>query len=168
MQFIDVLNKRVSNRKLKSTPLNDEQINALLYAAKRAPIARGKYDLYKLVVITDNKFIDFKNEVIKIHKIDPFFGAGTVIFVISKILEKLDLAYQDCGCLIENMHLEATNIGLGSVYLYGCVKEINSNSQLKNMLNCSDNEIILGALTVGLPLVKANAKEHQIKTEIIK
>ena len=86
MDFDKVLSARVSSRKFVGGALSDEEIEKLLDAAKKSPIASGRYESIYLTVIRNEEFIrEISDEynVLKNKKEDSLYGSKTFIIVSS-------------------------------------------------------------------------------------
>ena len=80
----------------------------------------------------------------------------------------------DVGCILENMQLAATDIGLGSVYLWALLNRIPQSPQFVASLELPEGFKPVSALALGYPakpLEKrsfADIKPERIATKIIK
>lgn len=169
MKFSEVLNKRCSYRKLLADKLEENEIDYILHAGYQAPVAKGKYDSYTIYYVSGNTF-DKINELFDDRtKIDAFFGGKNLFIISTNDFSRPELTYQDTGCLLENMHLAATALGLGSVYLYGVSKEMNKNTKVRSLLGLEESEMLCAMLIVGKKQGKdfACPREHKIKTIIL-
>jgi nitroreductase len=82
----------------------------------------------------------------------PIYGAPTLIVVSSKKdagAEKVGIA--DAACIVENMHLAATDLGLGSVYLWAFLRAFVEDSNLLTELNLPAGFQPVSGLAVGYP-----------------
>jgi nitroreductase len=82
-----------------------------------------------------------------------FYGASTLIVVSHKLTDDreaaLVVAAQDVACVIENMLLAATELGLGSAYLYSIIEELKVNDALKDLLQIPASFRPMGACAIG-------------------
>lgn len=60
-----------------------------------------------------------------------------------------NIEYANCACVINNMLLAATDLGLGSVYLMGAPMAIGEDKQLKRDLGIPDSFSPLAAVALG-------------------
>ena len=79
----------------------------------------------------------------------PTYGAPTVILVLVSRDSKQDAAYCNAACIVENMHLAATDLGLGSVYLLGCIRALQQDEALQRELKIPEAFFPASALAVG-------------------
>ena len=108
--------KRVSCRSFDPTPLNQDQLQTVVDAARHAPIGRGRYDLWQLRLVTE------ENRLLRLgraagEKGEPFYGAPALLIACCPLIEREFAAWASAGCIIENAALAATQLGLGSVIL---------------------------------------------------
>jgi nitroreductase len=82
-----------------------------------------------------------------------FYGASTLIVVSHKLSDDresaLVVAAQDVACVIENMLLAATELGVGSAYLYSIIEELKVNDALKDLLQIPASFRPMGACAIG-------------------
>lgn len=166
MEFNDVISKRQSVREFSSETIADDYIDILLDSAKKAPIARGLYGDYKLVVIQGETLKEMQKVFIDLNK-DITYGCSLMIVVAYKGLENEPME-QSIGSIIENMHLEATNLGLGSVYVYNFKPFYSHTQKLHNIVDFKDY-VPEAALCIGITKdYKYINKKHDILTEYYK
>jgi nitroreductase len=156
MELTEVIRKRQSIRNFTQETISEEHLKALLEAAYNAPIGRASYHRYELVIINNTKKIELitnlVNEVTGLLK-QPFFNAPLVIFVTGQPnRERLDGC--DTGCVIENIMLQATNLGLGSCFLYTISEIINNNVKIQQALELPSGYSVMSAVVIGHPQEK--------------
>jgi len=119
MEFMNVVSKRRSIRKYKSTPVLKEDIEYILEAARLAP-SWGNSQCWKFIVVTDPKV---KEELGKAGK--PWIAKAPVIITAcadpSKPGTKGDQEYYmlDVGIAMEHLILAAADRGLGTCWIGG-------------------------------------------------
>ncbi|WP_110955045.1 nitroreductase family protein [Anaerosinus massiliensis] len=129
METLKTIAMRKSTRSYKSEQISEQELDTILCAGCAAPVGNGAYGDVHLTVIQK---IELLNNMTKIAAngfgdpaLKPFYGAPTVVMVSVK---KNKLA--NVACIIETMHLAATDLGLGSVYLSGFLKPFLANDKL--------------------------------------
>ncbi|MBQ9931621.1 MAG: nitroreductase family protein [Firmicutes bacterium] len=170
MEFSNVLKLRKSIRGYKPEQITKEELEKVLWGAYTAPVGRGAFDSLHLAVIQDPEVI----ENIRLAVADkmesplkPFYAAPTVILVCgqkSKVAEKV-IVYADVACVTAQMHLAATDAGLGSIYLHGFIAPLNAKPEEVAKLGLPEDFIPLAALSVGYP--KEPLAERELKWEKI-
>ncbi|MEG0034569.1 MAG: nitroreductase family protein [Bacilli bacterium] len=161
MELNEVLAKRVSSRSFNELEIEDNIIEEILLAGEKAPVARGLYDELLFVVIKGDKVKLLRNRLISLMGKDPFYKANCLILLASKG-NKDYLNYANAGAIIENMHLKATELNLGSLYIYGATPFINDDNNIRKML-CLDPEYkSIAILALGHSEVELIGKKHTI------
>lgn len=168
MDFYEVLSKRVSTRKFTDQKISDEDIEKLIEAANKAPIAHGEYEKCRLSVITDKTFIE---EISKEYqekfekKSDPLFNAP--LFIIFSSSKDISSKYEDAGCVLENISLAATNLNLGSCYIRGLVNNLSDDANYIRKLNLDEGYFPVSGIVIGHIEGELIAKDHNIITNRI-
>lgn len=152
MEFTDVLALRQSTRSYTEEKVAKEDIEKILAAAQRAPVGMHNYKGYLLSVITAGDVLDaMKTAYTKASgkTNDPSYGAPLFILV-SKTKDALDeLVKYDAACIIENMHLAAAELGLGSVYIHGMIFAIRGEKEWQKAAGLSDDAVPICGISVG-------------------
>jgi len=117
--FLQVMNERSSIRAYKPDMLKKEEIDFLVRAGLQAPTAINKQEIFISVVKTDDPVFNELQQGLDPHAKMIFYYGAPVLFILSG---KDDFRWTclDAGIAVENMHLAAKSIGLGSVIL-GCI-----------------------------------------------
>ena len=100
---------------------------------------------------------------------NPFYGAPTVVIVSAKKSETENIEYSNAACVIENMLLAATDLGIGSVYLWGFIIALNLNDSLLKELNIPEGFTPISGIALGYPKTDLceKALEQKIGLNII-
>lgn len=120
--------KRRSIRKYKDVPVTDEQIKTLLSAAMAAPTACNAQE-WEFIVI---KSREMKDKIMKVHPYSKaLINAGAAFLVCGNQDKEIakDYFQQDCAAAIQNILLQATEMGLGSLWM-----GVYPNEKVKNSL----------------------------------
>jgi nitroreductase len=135
MDTMEAIASRQSCRAYSGQQLTEKELDLILAAANAAPVARKIYENVKLTVIQDRDFIAKieaaaygASQQIGEH---PTYGAPTLILVCGKNGGERTkaLAYCNASCIMENMMLAATDLGLGSVYLFAVPYLLADNAE---------------------------------------
>ena len=108
--------ERRSVRNFKDKPVESEKIELMLKAAMQAPSAANQQP-WEYLVVQD------RDTLIKLSKASPYGGPAAgcaVAFVLLANDKRLSIPTaweQDLGAATENLLLEATYLGLGSVWI---------------------------------------------------
>ena len=166
MEFTNVLRLRRSCRSYQKTQISEAQLTALLETAALSPIGMGRYDRIQLRVVQDPEILDAINAdfAASIGNVDayPTYGAPTVIFVLTRREDPDILSGANAACIVQDMSLAATNLGLGSVYLLGVCNELKDSAQTAALLRIPPEYRITSALSVGYETEPAAEREPDL------
>jgi nitroreductase len=142
----EIVNRR-SIRSYRADAVTEEQIERILRAAMAAPSA-GNQQPWEFIVVTDRNLLD------KITKVHPYskmlLEAPAAIIVCGNTSREKHAGFwvQDCSAAVENMLLEATHWGLGSVWL-GVHPRQDRVDGLKKLFNLPESVIPLAVVALG-------------------
>lgn len=190
MDYLELLRHRKSTRKFTKEQISQNSLSDILAAANGAPVGSNMYRDIHLTVVQSRDVLDKLSEAAvkrwedkaKMKKIigntlnielsqkasDPFYGAPTVIFVSHR---KQDLQpcieFSNVACVVYSMHLAATDLGLGSVFMWGVLESMREIPELDNtaVLNLPDGFEPLLGIAIGHPATELSARE--LKTDKI-
>ena len=163
MEWNELMLTRKSCREYTDVQLTAEQLQAVLQAGCAAPIARGKFEQVQLTVVQDKKLLDLIDTAAKAAYGDENFsctrGAPTVIVVSVQEVDGqiAPNMIASAGCVVQNMHLAATDLGLGSVYL-GSIQAISGSFEVMYKLKLQDGFWPVAALAVGIAVEPAEER----------
>lgn len=176
MEIMKAIAMRKSTRSYKAEQISDKALAVILNAGCAAPVGMGAYDSVHLTVIQSSDLLDkitkvtanaFGNPNMK-----PFYGAPTVVVVSGKPNEKApNVEIANAACVIENMALAATDLGLGSVYLWGFLASFSADNALLKELDLPEGFVPVSAIALGYPtepLTKEKELKQTIKSNTIK
>lgn len=152
MEFNEVLRMRQSVRRYTEEKVSAEDIQAILTAAQHAPVGMHNSKGYVLTVISSETVLalmkkNYKEATGKDN--DPMYGAP-LFLLVSKTPEAIEeIAKYDAACLIENMHLAAAALGLGSVYIHGMIFSIRGIKEWQAAAGFPESTVPLCGLAVG-------------------
>lgn len=133
MEFEKVIRERTAIRKFKDEQIKKEELDSILEAGRLAPTAKN-IQPQKIYVVQSKEGIE------KIDKASPCrYNAPTVLVVCSDkdiAFKKEDYStYEMDACIVAtHMMLEATNVGLGSIWI-----EFFDAKKLKQEFNLDSN-----------------------------
>lgn len=176
MELMKAIAMRKSTRNYKSEQISDESLNIIINAGCAAPVGMGFYDAVHLTVVQNPDLLDI---IIKTYaningnqKANPLYGAPTLVVVSGKPHDKFPHAeIANAACIIENMALAATNIGIGSVYLWGILHAFDVDKELLKALDLPEGFIPASCIALGHPteaLTTEKELKQTIKLNIIK
>ena len=172
METLKAIFSRQSVRSYLPEQISAIELETLLKAAKAAPIGNGKFGEVHLTVLQNKVLIEKITEFIAAFvgnpNAKPFYGAPTVIIV--SCLPGSNLIYANAACMVENMAVAATDLGLGSIYLWGFIERINKNPDLVSHIGLPEGFVMVSALGVGHPvnhLVEREIPEQKVGVNFI-
>ncbi len=148
MKTLECIKQRKSVRSFTDQEISEEQIKLLMEAAMSSPSGMNKQPWEFYIVKSE----EYKS---KIRKAMPFGKYKSPIIIITCVKESHtlpfsahDLAYCDLSASTENILLEATELGLGSVW---CAIYPNKKLQeeIKNVLDLPKGITPFSAIYVG-------------------
>ena len=164
MDILNEIKNRRSYRNYKDIIPSKEEINKVieagLYAASGMNLQTG------VIVSITNK--DTRDKLSRLNASvmgrdgDPFYGAPVVLLVMVK---KHRNCVYDGSCMIENMMLEASSLGLASCWIHRAKEELESKEG-KELLSSLDLNLEeyegIGHVILGYPL-DTQLKDKEIK-----
>ena len=123
MAALDCLMRRRSVRSYTGEPVTREELEKILVAGLIGPTGKGKKP-WKFVVVTNPEKLE---PLSSMRRPAPgaFKTAGAAIAVFGNPSVS-DTWVEDCAVAMENMHLAADNLGLGSVWIQGRLREADA------------------------------------------
>lgn len=120
MALMDILMKRRSVRSYTGEPVSRKDLEKILTAGLIGPTGKGKKP-WRFVVVTDPEKLE---ELSGMRKPAPaaFKTAGAAIAVFGDPGVS-DTWVEDCSIAMENMHVMADDLGLGSVWIQSRLRE---------------------------------------------
>lgn len=148
MELFDVLWSRRSHRSYAQGQVSEEQLDKILAAGSAAPVGLPKQGLPHLTVIQNKELLKELGGLFGPDG-DILYGAPTLIMVSSPEMPAPGVDYATAGCVIENMALAATELGLGSIFLYGVAAGVTKAPALLEKLALPQGYHPVSALAVG-------------------
>jgi nitroreductase len=172
MELEKVLALRQTTRKYTNQKISDEALEKIVKAAQRAPLAAGDAKNTNLTIVNNPELVEEIRQACMLFskktgkQVDPFYGAQTIIFVSAKDISDDHIEYCNVGCVIENMILQATALGLGSTYIWGCLRKLRKNEEVVKKLELPQGHQILSALVVGYSQNPIQERDYVAKMEV--
>ena len=149
---------RISVRKYTDQPVEPEKIQTILRAAMQAPSA-GDQQPWEFYVVTDSRVIA------NLAKTSPYAGcaagAGTVIVPCYRTegIFFPDYAQIDLAIACENLWLETTSLGLGTVML-GVAPLADRMEAVRKVLNIPEGLEPFALFPIGYPAESRSQKDR--------
>lgn len=151
--LIDLLRARRSIRRFTDQPVEPEKIDLLVEAALRSPSSKGN-NPWEFVVVTDPVMLK-QLAVAKAHGATFLQGAPLAIVVCADPA-KSDVWVEDAAIATTLIHLQATDLGLGSCWVQIRLRQrmdgTSSQTYLSNLLGLPENMMVLAIVGIGYPV----------------
>ena len=168
MSFTDLLYQRKSIREFSDYLLSDAQIVSLMEAATRAPNACNLQSWHFYVTINRDVINDFYPDVYG----GMWVTDASVIIVVCTDAEKLEqrfgdrgsnlFAVQDTAAAINNILLQATNMGLG-----GCWIGAFNEEKCRELLKIPAERRPVALLPIGLPKSEPPMRDRKPLNDVV-
>ncbi len=148
MDFEKVLLSRKSCREYTDRPVEDDKLYNVVTAASLAPLGLPKNGKPHITIVTDKDMLKALGSQFGPDK-DIIYGAPALIIASCPPAPMEGVAQMNAACVVEMMALQATNEGLGNIYLYGVTAALAKNEDLMKQLGIPEGFVPLSALALG-------------------
>lgn len=175
--FFNTIFKRRTIRSYNGEDLTNEELDLILKSANASPVGMGQYENVHLTIIKN------KDLLAKIDKagakmfgkpdMHPLYNVPTLVVISSKNLGEAmaNVSHSNCAIIAHNMALTATELGIGSVYIWGATMALSKDEELVQELNLPKDFFPCCALGLGKTNEKYEEREipkNRISQNIIK
>ncbi len=161
-ETLQTIANRRSCREFTDKLIPIEVINQILEAGTKAPSALNKQSASILCIINNKIVEDLRKKLIDFVGKDPLYGAKVIIIVYAD--KESRFAFQDGSCVLQNLFLAATSLGVGSCWI-NCLHDYfateEGNQFKKKVLQLNDNAITIGTCVIGYHAKKMFEKEKK-------
>ena len=155
MTMMETICSRKSVRSYTGESITAEELEVILKAANASPVGMGQFDSLHLTVIT-NKELLAKIEAsaaAMFGKPDmhPLYGAPTLILVSSQKPASMmeNVAFSNAAIMAHNMALAATELGVGTCYIWGATAAMGRNPEILAELKLPEGFVPCCAMCFG-------------------
>lgn len=155
MTMMETICSRKSVRSYTGENITAEELEVILKAANASPVGMGQFDSLHLTVIT-NKELLAKIEAsaaAMFGKPDmhPLYGAPTLILVSSRKPAPMmeNVTYSNAAIMAHNMALAATELGVGTCYIWGATAAMSRNPEVLSELKLPEGFVPCCAISLG-------------------
>lgn len=152
MEFEKVLAFRQSTRSFTEEKVSEKELTMIMNVASRAPIGMHNYQGYSLMTITNEAVLNamiFSYQKLTGTDKNPLYKAPAFILLCANEHSIERLVQQDAGAIISFMNLKVSELGLGSVYIFGMIHTILADDSWKKLANISSGYVPIAGLAVG-------------------
>lgn len=174
MDTSKALASRKTVRRFKSQQITEIELDTILRAGGSAPVGMGEYASLHLTVIQKKDLLEriskSAGSLTGNTEMDMMYGAPTLVIVSAKENRTIpNIQYLNTGCVMENMLLAATDLGIGSAYLVGILTAFG-NAELLKELNLPADFHPVSAAAFGYPDEAFREEEmtNKIETDFIR
>lgn len=139
----DPVLERYTVRKFTSDQVSEINIEKLVAAFQAAPCGMHQMDVLRGVVVTDDQL----RQTIEEANNNACYGAPLLFVLAAK--HDSQFAERDASVAAENIMIEATSLGLGSVYVMGGAVALNQHADLLKKLDLPDGFDVEVIVAVG-------------------
>ena len=139
--MIDTLFKRKSVRSYTGENITEEELKIILKAADASPVGMRQYESLHLTIITNKDLLEKINAAVGImpHRPNakPLYDAPTMILISSRKYpdEMINVMYSNAAIMSHNISLAATELNIGSCYIWGAIRAILNSEEVLKELN---------------------------------
>ena len=149
METLLAMKSRKSHRAYLETPVTDAQLEQIVLAGCAAPVGIFKAGRPAITVVQNKEWLE---KLKAAAGRDLMYGATVLIIVSSPELAMApEVETSNGGCVTENMLLAATDLGLGSIYLWGPVMIMKQHPELLEDLHLPEGYHPVAAMGLGVP-----------------
>lgn len=161
MSFLEIAKKRYSVRSYSDKKVETDKLDKILQAAHVAPTAANRQPVHLIVVQS-------KEGLEKIGKAANIYGAPLAVIVCTdhskawvRPFDKKQISDIDASILTDHMMMEATELGLGSVWI--CYFKPDT---IRKEFNLPDNLEPINILAIGYSDEEAADPERHSQTRV--
>ncbi|MDR3314370.1 MAG: nitroreductase family protein [Oscillospiraceae bacterium] len=153
METMKAIAKRKSTRAF--TPgkqVSEADLEAILAAGSAAPVGAGDFPSLHLTVIRNPETLEKINKAVQAafkFDRDVLYGAPTLVLVSSAEPKFPNIQYANVGCIMENILLAATDLGVDNVYLWGASSVIAKSPELQKELGVPEGFTPISGAALG-------------------
>ena len=173
MNTLDAIKARRSVRGFTDRQVSDADLEAILFAGGQAAVGGADFKSLKLYAVQDPELLKAIDEssAKMLPGSHPLYGAPTLVVLASSksILENIE--FTNAGCVIQNMMVAATDLGVDSIYLWMSMYGINNDPELVKRLGFPEGFTCVGTMALGYAakvFPKVRADEQRIEVTYIK
>ena len=136
MNTLDAIKARRSTRGFSDKQISDADLEAILFAGGQAAVGGADFKSLKLFAVQDPELLKAIDEASAKARpgSHPLYGAPTLVVLASKESILPNIQFTNAGCIIQNMMLAATDLGIDSIYLWMSMFGINGDPELVKRL----------------------------------
>lgn len=169
METLKAIARRKSVRSFSDKRLDSDTIDTIVAAGCAAPVGMARYDTLHITIIETPEMIRAVSGCIS-EKLDlstdALYGAPLLIVLSAKVeADGGNVEMLNAANVIENMLLAATDLGVGSVYIFGTAIALEMTPELKAQLGIPEGFTAVASAIFGYA-AEASDSEKELKITI--
>ena len=153
METLKAIEQRKSTRSFKPDQINEHDLETILNAAVKAPVAFGEYSNIHLTVVQNSNLLENLKDIGMDCYRDPirdmYYGAPTVIVISTKHGSVPELDMANAGTIAQNILLAATDLGLSTCYVWGTALACRVEPDFVDDLDLAEGFEPIGSVAIG-------------------
>ena len=153
METMEAIAKRKSTRVFKPDQISEQNLEVILSAACKAPVAFGEYTNINLTVVQNSNLLEDLKDIGMDCYSDPirdmYYGAPTVIVISTRHGSVPELDMANAGTIAQNVLLAATDLGLSCCYVWGTVLACRVEPDFADELMLPEGYEPIGSIAIG-------------------
>ena len=173
MNTLDAIKARHSTRAFSDRQISDADLDAILFAGGQAAVGGADFKSLKLIAVQDPALLRAIDEASAKRRpgSHPLYGAPTLVVLASKQSILPSIEFTNAGCVIQNMMVAATDLGVDSIYLWMSMYGINDSPELIERLGFPEGFTCVGTMALGYEakeFPKLKGDEQRIEVSYIR
>ena len=173
MNTIDAIKARHSTRAFSDRQIGAEELDAILFAGGQAAVGGADFKSLKIYAVQDPEVLKAIDEASAKRRpgSHPLYGAPTLVVLAGKQSILPNIEFTNAGCVLQNMLVAATDLGVDSIYLWMPMYGINEDPELMGRLGFPEGFTCLGTVALGYAakeFKKPKADEQRIEVTYIR
>lgn len=153
--------KRKAIRKYTNKKVEKEKIQKLIEAFQASPCGMHETDVMELSVITDSELLNKIEESTN----NSCYDAPLIFMINTK--KDSQFGNRDASAAAENVMVEATDLGLGSVYVMSGALALNKLPDLQKELGMDEGYETMVLLPIGYAADKEQAEDRSNRYKVV-
>lgn len=155
MNILDIICKRKSVRTYTGENITEEELNKILKSANASPVGMAQYENMHITIIKNKELLKEIDEagakMFGKTEMKPLYEAPMLVLISTKKPDENmeNVAYSNAAIIAHNMALEATELNIGTCYIWGAVMALFNEPDTMKKLHLPENFIPCCAITLG-------------------
>lgn len=155
MNTLDTICSRKSIRSYTGESITEEELNKILKAGNASPVGMARYDNMHITIIKDKGLLKEIDEagakMFGKPDMHPLYGAPMLILISTKKPEPMmeNVSFSNAAIIAHNMALEATELNIGTCYIWGAVAALFRSPETMRKLKLPEEFIPCCGIILG-------------------